>query len=123
MGSESTQLTGNLIAELQFAIDWCLIADAFKSIYCEPQRVVNSAQSLNKMRQAQLVPVYLTIRRFTSELNERRKIKLAAPSKTQEQHGPGKAYFISFVNILQETIYKAMMWSPFTECVVQFTYQ
>lgn len=34
------------------------------------------------------------------------------PSKTQEQHGPGEAYFISFVSILQETIYKAMMWSP-----------
>lgn len=61
MGSESTQLTGDLVAELQFAIDWCLIAEVFKSIYCEPQpqRVVNSAQSLTKMRQAQLIPVYM----------------------------------------------------------------
>lgn len=32
------------------------------------------------------------------------------PLKTQE-HYPGEAYFITFVNILQETIYKAMMWS------------
>lgn len=42
----------------------------------------------------------------------RKTLKLKGPSKTQEQHGPGEAYFISFINILQETIYKATMWSP-----------
>lgn len=48
---------------------------------------------------------------FWNQRQETKKLK-KGPSKSQEQHGPGEAYFISFVNILQETIYKARTSSP-----------
>lgn len=48
---------------------------------------------------------------FTTSLPST-SLQLHTGPRSQEHCGPGEAYFISFVNILQETIYKATTWSP-----------
>ena len=52
-----------------------------------------------------------------------KKPKLKGPSKTQEQRGPGEAYFIFICQYTSGNNIQSNDVVTFTECVVQFSYR